>query len=267
MKTILIEKIDGYYIVRAFGETLIDPVATKNILMQLHDKTDEDKAVERKANEIKQKSVSRKEAYFAAKEARKKGDKINEAKHMNLVELRFDQIKILETEMRELLEKKKQKDVQLWKENIVYFEPKKGEEIITDEQYEQLGAAFMAAEAKGNYIDVSGQEVVNNKGVKYVKDGQIMVVDKIGVKPDGLLLSTFTPEQLEQERYNYMSLQDIESEKQAAINNVAMQAVNYRSSLEIQGDSEALAKSQAWYAEQVSQIEDKYTAIIENRPS
>lgn len=265
MKTILIDKIDGYDIIRAFGEMLIDPMATKNILMELHDKTDEAKAVERKANEIKQKSVNRKEAYFAAKEARKKGDKINEAKQMNLVELRFEQIKILEAEMRDLLEKKKEKDIQLWKENIVYFEPKAGEQIITDEQYEQLGAAFMAAEANANYIDVNGQEVVNNKGVKYVKDGQVFEVDKIGVEPDGLLLSTFTPEQLEQERYNYMSLQNIESEKQAAINGVAMQAVNYRSSLEIQGDSDALSKSQAWYDEKVSEIEDKYTEILENR--
>lgn len=265
MKTIIVKEIDGYDIIQAFGDALIDPQATKNKVMGLHEKTNEAKAVEKKAEELNRLWKSRHDAKKAAIEAFDKGDQTNHAKHYYMVEIRDTQIEEINKDMVELLKKKKQKDIEIWKENLVYFEPKSGETVISDNEYERLGAAFLSAQEKGNVIDSTGKEIINLKGVKYVKEGKIITIDKLGQDVDGPLLKDLNQDQLVRMRYQYMTEEDIEAEKTSQINVAAASAANMRSQLEIQGDDKALEKSQAYYNNEVSNIEDKYIQILLER--
>jgi uncharacterized protein involved in exopolysaccharide biosynthesis len=74
-----------------------------------------------------------------------------------------------------------------------------------------------------------------------------------------------TPAALARLIYEYMTIPEIEAEKQEKANNILSQAAVMRSELEIQGDPDALTKSQTWYNDQITALNSEYDTILANR--
>lgn len=266
MKTVITEKIDGYDIIKGFGDPQIEPVETRKKVEEKMKVQPELKEVERKAEEMKRLWKLRHESKDAAKIAYAAEDIKNHAKFVYEVEMRDEQIKTLNLELVELLKKLEEKRQEIWKQNLEYFQPKKGEYFISDDEYKQLGKLAMDAKSKrGNLIDKNGNEVIDNRGVKYIKEGKVIEIKELGKKVDGPLISEVSPEEFQRMRYSYTSLEDIEKEKQGKINSVMSYALQMRGELEIKGDSEALKKSQDLYKAEVEKIELEYLQILEDR--
>jgi hypothetical protein len=112
-----------------------------------------------------------------------------------------------------------------------------------------IGKQYFFKDGDGNWI---ASEVISELGVTK----QTVVVD--GYEEQAVEKAELTPEDLEEYRVQELTPEQKEAEKTAAIASVLAQAGQMKTELEIQGDPDALAKSQAWYSEQVALIEAKY---------
>lgn len=265
MKTILTKKIDGYDIIIGFGSPGIEPIETGRKANGLLEKQPEVKACFEKAEELKKLWKARLDSIRIARQAFKKGDKKKHAEAMYNIEMRDEQIKVISEEMKELAKKREAKRVELWNENLVYFEPKPGEKIITEDEYLEIGKKLIDATANNCVLSIDGKEIIDCRGVKYIKKGEIVEIKSLGEKIDGPLVKDVTPEEFQRIKYRYMSIEDIEAEKQSKINIVIGGSIQKRNELEILGDVDALKKSQDWYKAEAKKIEDEYKIVIDNR--
>jgi len=255
MKTIITQMIDGYNIITGFDQPVIDPEATK-VEAGKKDITEQAKKVEKKANEINAIYKVVNDLITQYEQHKKNGD-INKAAKVDYeIQLKNIQIEILNDEMKVLLKEKKIADKKIWNESIVYFEPRQGEICITDELASELGKKII--DNPGCKVDVDGNLIVNKIGVKYIKDGKILKVEKLGEEPDGLLMSEVTPDQFEVMRIEAMTEQEKINEVNSIKKSLASQAANMRSTLEIQGDDNALQKARNWYDVEVLNLKEKY---------
>lgn len=140
---------------------------------------------------------------------------------------------------------------------VIYFEPKLNETIISDEEYKTISEKLNALNDK-ELLSNDLKVIKNNKGIKYVKDNQILTIDKIGIEPDGKLLSDCTREELEQISISNMKDEEKTQAKENEKSYAMQKAINKKAELEILGDLEAIAKSQAFYADLLAEIEEKY---------
>ena len=266
MKTIITKKIDGYNIIVSFGDLLIEPVETRKKVDGLMKGQQVVKDCVNKGKELSNIWTTRNDYIRVAKAAFKSGDSKKHADAMYQIELRDEQIKALNKELVELKKKVEEKRQEIWKENLIYFDPKPSEIMIDEDKYLELGKVIMnAKEERGNLVDIDGKEIIDNRGVKYIKEGKIVEIKELGKKPEGPLLKDVTPEEFERIRYRYTSLEDIEAEKQTKLNSLISEAANMRSRFEIQGDSDALKKAQDWYKLESQKVDDLYKKILDNR--
>ncbi len=171
-------------------------------------------------------------------------------------------------------EKSKVKRKILIKENAIYFTPKKGEYIISDNDCNNL------IETEIEKYHKLSIKIVNNKvEIKTISDyskyviwkktdnrwNQINVAINNNLPVGSIIDINLTEEQkneiIEQteiDRISVLSQSEKDIEKQKKIILLSYEAVNMRSVLEIQDDPEPLQKSKAWYNEQVAIIETKY---------
>ncbi len=172
-------------------------------------------------------------------------------------------------------EKSKIKRKELIKENAIYFTPKKGEYIISDNDYKKL------IETKVNdYQKISIKILNNNKiEIETISDYSKHIIwnkikdrwNKINVAinnnlPIGSIIDINLTdeqkkeiiEQAETDRISILSQNEKDIEKQKEIITLSYRAAGMRSALEIQEDPESLQKAQNWYKEEVLKVENKY---------
>lgn len=293
MKTILIENIDGYDVIKGFGNLTIDQVSTRQKTKEKMRDTQEFKTIESNYTRIKEKreqiqacSKIQKEVIFKVESRYREKNKIAIGVKIDDTFLKLEQTELEKAKINEQGERIKgflndlndmntnlqkyigdyqKKENEIYLADPVYFEPRIGEEVIDDETFKILSVKFDQAVKDGNKIDKTGQLIIDKRGTQYLKEGKICKVEKLGEDVDGPLLPELTAEELETERYKYMSLEEIDTEKQGIINSIAAQAAGMRSQLEIQGDSQALEKAQMWYNSEVEKVELKYIDIIGDR--
>lgn len=284
MKTRITQNIDGYDIIIGIGEAQIDGVATDRIIIPMLKETAEYMAVENAKAELSKAATER---YMAQKECGKINAGIYAAKDENIkkqlklelqkASLVYQQKAIEQKEKEEalkplampLIEKKKE----LFMANPVYFHPKQGESLITDDEATAIETAMISATENNCYVDINLKEICDNRGKtawrkisgKWAKRDISILGDDL--KAGEILQSDLSEseqleitEQLENERISKLSAKEKEAEKTAATNSLGSQAAFMRSTLEIQGDSKALEKSKEWYNAEVEKINVKYGA-------
>jgi hypothetical protein len=256
LKTKIIENIDGIDIIIAIGHTLIDPVATKNNIKPIIEDTNEAKNIKNKIKELDVIMNSLRGCIESAKQNKKNGDIQNYEKNVLDIELRKSQIQQLNIDMIALKKELKKKTLEIWNQNLIYFEPKKGEIIIDDSEAETIGQKLLNLD--NAMLDIDGNEIVDYRNVEYIKDGQIIKITKIGIMPDGPLINTYTPEQLEELRINNLTPEEKQLEYNNLVNSLGYQAADMKGKLEIEGDPDPLTKSQTWYNEQIEILKTKY---------
>jgi len=270
MKTALTKEINGKTIIIGFSDPVIDPVETEKKILALKvlDESDETRKLKAKIKEIGDRQRMGMQAMkeharlkYVGQAAQSETKRIEAIGHYNKVD-------VLMAENKPLIESFKNKKKELVRENAVYFQPKPSEVFIEDEQHETLTQIEIGEFAKlcidGNVIPDYSEQTIYQK----VKDRWIIVNLDFGESfPIGAILNRdLTDEQkveistqTESDRIIELSAIDKETEKNAAIDNAAIQAARMRSVLEIQSDRDALTKAQEWYNEQLLIIEEKYS--------
>lgn len=258
MYTVLTKQIDGYNVITGFGKQVIDPESTKNAVGDFLDNTDEKKAVVEKLQEIGPVVKQFQDLKTAARVANEQGNESLAQKHIferGQVEGRLD---TLWNELTELKKAVAEKYREIWKENLVYFEPKTGEVAITDDEYYELNNTISGL--KNAVLTIDKQQIDDYRGVKYVKDGKVCTVERLGEQPGGPLQEDVTPEEFEQMRLDAMTQEEKDAELAGVIDGLAAQAANMASKLEIQGVADSLQQARTWYNAEVTKAEQKYGA-------
>jgi hypothetical protein len=155
-------------------------------------------------------------------------------------------------------------------ENAVYTHPKPGEDLMEDADAAEMAAKF-ATKGDGKALLLTGEYIADLRGRDFwlASPWRHMVIDKLGeeipagaITPDQLTAGQLSDIAMEQEaqRISALSQEQRDAEVARAKAAALTSAAQTRSELEIAGDTKALAKSQAQYAQALAEIDAKYGA-------
>lgn len=262
MKTKITQNIDGYDIIIGIGEAQIDGVATMPIVENALRETAEYKSVEAKKQEL---SVVLNGAAQALKNARNSKTQSEKNGYVTEYQQSLEKSKAIESELKELIAPLQAKQQELILKHAVYFHPKQGEFIITPEEAELIENAMITANLHNNFLDVNMQEICDNRGkTAWIKSGgkwSKREITKIGdeLKPGEITeINDEIITQLEAERIAGLTPLEKSKEKAVIIQGLLAESIQMKTGLEIQGDKDALKKSQDWYNVEVSKVDEKY---------
>ena len=252
MKTVLYAEIDGHEIISGFSEPVIEPVETAKIVNKALPETDEHKALEAKKAE-----------YSEAIKARATAAK---AQNKQAYEDALAAMNVRQKELRPLAEAYSEKIYALRREHAVYFETKSGEVVRPASEVEKLAKAIKDS-PDGAFVKLDGSTVEDNRGAvffrkvakKWIRTRIVRLGDT--VPGDAVLEAELTDTQhgeVERDRVAGLPDADRVKEKDAAMKDAIKAAADTRSALEIQGDADALKKSQAQYKADVARIKGLY---------
>lgn len=262
MKTRITQNIDGYDIIVGIGEAQIDGVATLPIVNEALKLTNEYKSVEAKKQEL---SVLINMTAQAMKNARDSKTQSDKNKYVAEYQQNLEKQKLVEADLKLLVSPLQIKQQELVLKHAVYFTPKEGESIITDDEAVKIETAMNEATTNNKYLDINLKEICDNRGkTAWIKSGgkwSSRDISKIGdeIKSGEITeINAEISEQLESERMAKLTTAQKEAEKTAIISGLASRANAMRGELEIQGDSKALVKSQDWYKAEVEKVNLRY---------
>lgn len=268
MRTKITQNIDGYDIIIGIGEAQIDGVATIPIVNEALKLTNEYKSVEAKKQEL---SVLINMTAQAMKNARDSKTQSDKNKYVTEYQQNLEKQKLVEADLKLLVSPLQIKQQELVLKHAVYFTPKEGESIITDDEAVKIETAMNEATVKNMWIDKDLKEICDYRAQtawsKFNGKWQKREITKLGeslnvseklqkdlTEKDQVEIS----EQLESERIAKLSAAQKEIEKSNLISGLASRANAMRGELEIQGDAAALKKSQEWYKAEVEKVNLRY---------
>jgi len=248
------KEIDGFEIITAFSSATIDPVATQKGVKPMIAKHKQVPAIEgkkRSSNDLQQKiGVINREATILWH------DKTD-------IQKIADELIVLNGEVRE-------DEKQLLRDNPVFFECNAGEYRFDAETTSELMSKFLA-KSDTEQIDIEGETVADYRGKLFhlLVNGkwEKQTISKLAELPGEIEISDcdLSDEQLaeieaqkEKERISKLMPVDKQKEINLAIDSAAGEAALMRNKLEIQGDVDALEKSQEFYQSEVEAINLKY---------
>ncbi len=284
MKTITLQEIDGYTVITKINPAggFIDPEETKKVVAVEIQKSETYQQIEAIKLQMRDIAIAAKVAYKSANQALFKARQVNpKAKSSAVADAQWSEYRAQMVKFRELQDALlplaialKSEISELTLAHAVYFNLQPGEEYRSDAEAESIAEAMAAASEKNAVLAIADKklvEVADYRGRKYWKKKAGVwsgaEITALAVEPPaGAIEETALTEaqraeistQLEAERISKMKASDREVEKAAALDGIAAQANEMRGKLEITGDAEALAKSQAWYQEQAAKVMEKY---------
>ena len=268
MKSVLYEEIDGFKIINGFDNLLINPIETKEMLLKEIIKTESYKKFASYMIDVRGKMEQAHKAGVNSSQA------VNEPERKKFFlerEMRLEDIKKIQEMIKEHLPKLKIEEKEIIIKKAIYFIPRSNEKGIKDTKFKELKEKISLAFEKGKLITIDGDEIENNAGKTFynkVSDKwNITRIDKLGIKSpkDSKEYNLLTNEeknevndQIKINQINKASLREKEIMKNQELEGAITRASTMRSQLEIQGDVDALKKSQSWYKKEIKLIEDRY---------
>jgi hypothetical protein len=236
----------------------------------------ETKAVEAKAKEIENISNLISKANQAVGEALRRGDqKTADLKHSEFLQYHDDR-KRKEEEMKPLGEAYLAKREIIAGQNAVYFEPGRENEVAVDNAKYTLAKTALESKAKYKAVSVLADgniAVVDDyRGCKHWvlnagrwESGSIALAGEFTLAAGAIWDFDLTEAQKveiaaqdEADRVGALTLAEKDAEKAKELERVLGESVAMRSALEIQGATDPLGESQAWYNARVEEINLKY---------
>lgn len=279
MRTVLFKYIDGYEIITGFDYPVADPVETAKVVEAEIKTTPEWLAVEAEkkvyADAVAMATASRvsvKTRFNAMLKADKNLSRDDALAKLDISKEKYDwdraivAMNLSQEVIKPLAEELEKVRMKLRVEKAVYFEPKAGEVIRTDEEVNALMDAIQR-KADNTLIALDGAVVTDNRGIAYyykVSDRWTRwLVAKLGheIPSDAVMSGDETERQAKEiERDRVAALPDhIKAEEKAdAMADAMAEATGMKLTLEIEGDKSALKKSQAAYKKAVKGIEELY---------
>lgn len=251
-KTVLYSEIDGYKIITGFDIPVIDPVETAKIVNKEIQNTSEWQAVEGKKKEYA-------DALGSLRTAASSRDNKAYQGAVNAMEA-------IQKELHPLVLALNDKIKALRSAHAVYFEPRKGEAIVDAETADGL-LKSIKGRAEGVFITLDGATVEDNRGKVYFRkvSGRWTRtrITKLGDKiPNGAVmgpdLTDAQRDEAERDRITTLAPATAAREKETLEKQAMKDSMTMRAELEIQGDTEALKKSQDRYKAEMGRIKSLY---------
>ena len=269
---VLIKNIDGFEIVRGIDKLQIDPIASQSIIDAELTNTDEFIACKIEQDKMKEKFINAGDKLKQSNKAKVQGNKTLSLSLYREYKSFYDEALEIMKEVRKLYPAVKKARKKLFKTYAIYFHPNAYERIKTDEEIEAIKTLIENLSIR-KLIKSDGTLVDNYSGLSlFHKENNLRPwirtdIKKINVdKPAGSKLFKYLldEEKVEAEydmnikRVSLLSVSEKEKEKLIELDKALINATNMRSGLEIQNDAEALTKSQAWYNDKVTELNDLY---------
>jgi hypothetical protein len=288
MRTLRCEKVGEYLIFDRFDFAVIDPEMTRMANQKALSELSEKSAITQKIAEKFSYEKKRTQLESQIRMARHKGNSIDsEVKSLETV--RASTI-CCDDELRKLNASLSSKTRDILRNNPV-FGHRRNEIRLSEDEYQELNSLASSLENEQIVLKVEWENlvVIDEKGKEPVKALFPKLVDyekipdlrgkiyfwkiaglwefseaatrlgDVPVIPDNAIeKDDLTSEQLEEVRIQCLSTENKEIEKNQILAEILTRAAIMKSELEIQGDADALTKSQKWHKEQVQLIEEKY---------
>ena len=270
MKLLIIQEIDGIDVIAKIDNAngMVDPEMSKAAAKKLLNKTataiEIDRIKSQMAVYAKQMIQARRNAKMAKSDAERQAfiDEYN---------TREVQFKELQEDLNPLAVTLKSEFQDLIRSNAVYFIPPPGNKLIEDANAESIQTKLTAAINSDLLLNRDLKSLCDHRGKRYFKKNsgkwQMQEITKIGVEPanGSILEADLTDdnkieisEQAETDRIAALKPADRLAEKDRIIEGLAGEGNAMRGRLEIQGDKDALKKSQDWYNAELAKVEEKY---------
>jgi hypothetical protein len=291
MKTIYTKEIDGLTVILGLDQERIDQIATEKKIKPYLEESKEFKAKQVRLQKIKGLTIAndslRKQARriinrvslssgISANELQPKDYEASDLNSLNKYDAQYknniNEMAAFQKGLKEINEAINKKRKQLIKKRGVYFNILENETRIEDNKAVEYKNAIKNIGAKRQFLlldgsiidDLRNKEFFGKPSDKWEK----IKVEKLGETIDRAIYKYYEDLidsekleisiQFEQDRISELSTEEKTKEKEMVIDNLAGEALNMRGKLEIQGDSEALIKSQAYYQEKLIEINKKY---------
>jgi hypothetical protein len=257
MRTLITEQIDGYTIVLGVDRPTVDAVRTRQVI-------DEKIAEDPLVKEISEKC---KQALFLAKEYEKCRKKRRLAAKTQTLEGQYNATCLEISGLKKQVDAKR---FEMMQAEPIYFEPKLGEIMVSEEVGESHLAKFPVPQNKklvmyGDYVtDLRGQQY----WIKTDSRWEQRTIEKLGEEiPDGGVTVDDMPtetrieieKQFKDEYIKGLCGEEKQAERKKALAVALDQAAYMKSKLEIQGDMDALLKSQEWYKTEAERIKELFS--------
>jgi len=284
MKTKITTTIDGIKIIVGIGEAQIDPKATEPLAEAELITTKEFTDVLAKKKEIEPLVISARLSFENAskmfqleRKATNQSDKTRYAAEKNKYAFEYQSARTLiaskETELAAMEAPLKEKRKELMLKHAVYFTPKQGENIITEEDAIIITDKMIEAAQAGKFLDENMKMIDDYRGIvvwskpvdKWISREITKINDK--PKPDEKTIQELDDKQRkeiadqhERERIAALTTQQKTDEKAIRISGVTSMAAQKKVELEINGAtaSAALTEAKAWRDTEVAKIETLY---------
>jgi hypothetical protein len=272
MKTVFHATVDGHEVVLGFGDPHIAPVETYAIIEPLLAQLPEYVAARQAGLALAQARQAAAYVLSMARAALAAGRR-TEGDHLNAeYRVREREIESMAAALTPLVEAFEARKRALVEEHAIYFHPRPGEDLISDEQAAPLQEAW-ADRREGYALKLDGSMIPDHRGRtfwrKYNGAWEEQIITALGLEPvagavaeDALDAEQRTEiaEQAEAARVAALTPEARDAEREQALQGAVARAAAMRSELEIAGDADALAKSQALYAAAQAEIAAKYGA-------
>jgi hypothetical protein len=262
-KTILYKEMNGHKIVAGIDKPVIDNVETNKVVMGYKDDAGKDVPGLIHATDEWKALVAKKAEFAAAVKAR------NEAiqkKDKAGYDSALANMTVKQEELEPLAKAAALKIEALRAEDAVHCHPKDGEVIVEAEEADSIFEKILSRPEK-TLVALDGSLVPDNRRTVFFRKvsgkWQKTTVTDVGVEipGDAVLEADVTEKQageIERDRVQDLPEGIRKEEKQKKLALALEQASSMRSGLEIEGDKDALKKSQDWYNKEKKKLEALY---------
>lgn len=270
MKLLIIQQINGIDIIAKIDNAhgMIDPEASKAAAKKHLCKTATSIEIDRIKSQLGVYAKQMIQAMRNAKIAKYDAERRSFSDEYKTRELQF---KELQKDLHPLAVTIKSEFQDLIRKHAIYFIPPPGNELIEDTEADAIQIKLTAAISNGLLLGRDLKPLCDHRGERYfVKSSgkwKMQEITKIGIEPVKGSINesdltddnkTEISEQAEADRIAGLKPADKLAEKDRAISGIADAGNAMRGRLEIQGDKDALKKSQAWFQTESAKVEEKY---------
>jgi hypothetical protein len=275
MKTVITQNIDGYSVIKGFSNAAVDPEATKARVKEI---LTEDGDIGNLELEVKVIAAKNQEHLKSAKDAKRRKLSVYPMKTLLLQ----TQIEELNKDHAVTVGKFIEKKNRLFKENAVYFAPKKGEHILIDSDYKEIRDKLKSIPANHKpYVDVkdvngfvtsiSFGTIPDYRGKKYYTKSNSKwschVIEKLNeeIPANGKLKDTLSrselkeiQEQVDLNRISNMSLVEREKERDSKIRYYLRISALEKTEYDLQGIEDSLEKAKSNFEVRKNEMLKRY---------
>jgi len=245
MKTVISKDIDGYNIIHGFSDPVVDPVSTQNAINNIVNASAERQAFVDAEHIMREKIAILHKLELQA--SRIDGDDASFIKAIDAARTIRDETVLA---LKSVISAARAA-------TVIYFTPRDGEEMVSDEVAAPLEAS-MASLEDGHLLQRNGESMQDNRGKKYADAGDIKTIVALGEKVIGPITTGLGAADEEAAIISTMSAEQKADKSAADRKSYMHEAIGIKIAAEIDNDADPLGAAQAFLAEKDAMLAIKY---------